>query len=54
MAVKINNVIFKAGISKTSEKHTGFISGVKSWLPVAALYCVEKVAEFKNVLDCLM
>jgi len=53
MAVKINNVIFEEGVRNTSVKHVGFISGVRSGLPLEALCWVEKLTESKNVSDCL-
>jgi len=54
MEVKINNVIFNEGVSNTSEKYIGLISGVRNGLPLEALCCVEKLAELKNVSDCLV
>jgi hypothetical protein len=53
MVVKINNVMLKEGVRNTSVKHIGFISGVRSGLPLEALCCVEKLADSKNISDRL-
>jgi hypothetical protein len=48
MVVKINNIVFKVGLSNTSEKHIGFISGVRNGINAEALCFAESLAEAKT------